>query len=287
MPICHDAKLFPRLFSSNRSLDVPYLPLEADLAPIGENRSFNLEGTLCFYIVHNISEASSCIPLYNQTAGWFDLPPDSGGPCHSAKATWVSGWWPAKMSNSIPPRQPKWAPYCSGVNWGEIWPWTGCQSHTVTWVDKAQRFSFSPWISTGFNKSFPGSNFSDQNPFQSYVSNPFDNWLLYGINGSCMNLEPMIVIGGGVHGVSQFTWSTSCPWGPGSPKSPQFQTVMTPEGVTAIYSAQMGCSGEGSRAVHNITYNSTPVCVYPPFLFILSKAEPTYCDNYSCFYTQC
>ena len=142
MPICHDAKLFPCLFSSNRSLDVPYLPLEADLAPKGENRSFNLEGTLCFYIVHNISEASSCIPLYTQTAVWFNLPPDSGGPCHSANATWVSGWWPAKMNNSTPPCQPKWGPYCWGINWEEIWPWSGCQSHTVTWVDKRWFFLF-------------------------------------------------------------------------------------------------------------------------------------------------
>ena len=61
--------------------------MEANLVPIGENRSFSLEGTLCFYIVYNISEASSCIPLYNQTAGWFDLPSSSSGPCHSANAT--------------------------------------------------------------------------------------------------------------------------------------------------------------------------------------------------------
>ena len=91
MPIHHDAGLFPRLFTSNRSLDIPYLPIETDLAPIGENRSFGLKGTLCFYIVRNISETSSCIPLYNQMAGWFDLPLSSSGPCHSANATWASG----------------------------------------------------------------------------------------------------------------------------------------------------------------------------------------------------
>lgn len=46
MPVRHDAKLFPRLLSSNKSLDVPYLPLELEKAPLGENRSFDLAGSL-------------------------------------------------------------------------------------------------------------------------------------------------------------------------------------------------------------------------------------------------
>lgn len=82
MPVHHDAKLFPRLFSSNRSMGAAFLPLDSEIAPLEENRSFFLEGTLCFQLVDNISVTTPCIPIYNQTAGWFDLPEDSPGPCY-------------------------------------------------------------------------------------------------------------------------------------------------------------------------------------------------------------
>lgn len=202
MPIHHDAKLFPCLFGTNRAIDVPYLLLDSDIAPVEDGRIFDLEGNLCFSLVKNLNDTSGCIQLYNQTAGWFALPETSSGPCHSANASWVSGWWPAEIATGQPPRQPKWAPYCQGINWGDLWPWTGCQSRTVIWANKGKYFTFSPGINTAFNNTHAGHNFSDQNPFQVYPSNPFDNWLLCGINGSYMNLEPMVMMNGGSHGVS-------------------------------------------------------------------------------------
>lgn len=82
MPIHHDAKLFPRLFTSNKSFDLPFLPLDEKVAGLGEYRNFSLLGSLCFTLVCNISQNNDpCMKLYNQTAAWFNLLWDSSGPC--------------------------------------------------------------------------------------------------------------------------------------------------------------------------------------------------------------
>lgn len=99
---------------------MPYLPLNAEVASIEWDRTFALGGALCFSLVKNISDSSACVLLYNQTMGWFDLPEESGEPCHSANATWINGWWPAKEAEEVPPHQLKWAPYYLGMNWGEM-----------------------------------------------------------------------------------------------------------------------------------------------------------------------
>lgn len=41
---------------------------------------------------------------------------------------------------------------------------------------------------------------------------------------------------------------------------------------------------ERSETTH---YSPTPVCVYPPFMFIVSKVSLRSCSNETCFYTQC
>ena len=79
-------------FGTNKTIDVPYLSLDSEMASVEEGRGFVLEGSLCFSLVKSISDSSACIQLYNQTAGWFDLPQESSRPCHSANATWVRGW---------------------------------------------------------------------------------------------------------------------------------------------------------------------------------------------------
>lgn len=284
MPIRHNAKLFPRLFSTNKSFDVPYLPYDEEIAGVGENRSIILSGSLCFEVARRLQAPSnSCIVLYNQTAAWFDLPYHSG-PCRAANASWISGWWPARQGKGVLPVQPKWAPYCYGPNWGQYWPWTGCQSHKVTWAHSDSVFTFSPAISTSFNDTYAGSNYTDQDPNQVYSSNPFDNWLLCGVNGSCMNLEPMAMIAGGAHGISEYTWSSSKTWGSfgNSPTSAPL--------TTSGYSVNAGCSGEGVKPGRNVTYKPTPVCVYPPFVFIVSNKTTNgvlKCSNDTCFYAQC
>ena len=161
------------------------------------------------FMIMNISDSSNCISLYNRSAAWFDAPTTST--TYKVNASWVSGWWPAKGEFEKPvPHQPKWALHCSSKREGFL-PWTGCQSKTVVWTDKGY-FTFSPGISTSYNRTFAGRNFTDQDPVQVTTSNPVDLWLLCGINGSCTDLTPFVMIGGGVHGVATFSWSSSEPF---------------------------------------------------------------------------
>ena len=50
MPVCHDAIVFPKFFTTNKTLDLPYLPYDPTGAPLGENRSLLEQGSLCFQI---------------------------------------------------------------------------------------------------------------------------------------------------------------------------------------------------------------------------------------------
>ena len=74
-------------------------------------------------------------------------------------------------------------------------PWTVCQAQKYTWAVE-KYFSFSPYISREYNDTFAGYDFSAVDPLRPN-SNPFDQWLLCGVNGSCTDLAPMAMIGGG------------------------------------------------------------------------------------------
>lgn len=263
MPIQHDVKLFPRIFGTNKSFDVPYWPLDTEIAGLGEERNFTLLGSLCFRVVHNISlNQTDCILLYNQTAAWFDAPSESG----QTNATWISARWPiaASKGNFPIPSQPKWSPFCTGRRDSALPPWTGCQSRGVRWAVK-DHFTFSPNIGTLFNDTLPGYNWTFQNPAQAVVANPFDNWLLCGVNGSCTDLAPMaMVLGGGVGNASLY-WNAS---------------------ETFESSVELKKPGK------NITFGPIPVCVYPPFIFVVSNGTKVNdkvlnCNDETCFYTQC
>ena len=69
-------------------------------------------------------------------------------------------------------------------------------------------------------------------------------------------------------GVSEFTWSTSREWGKFSPEP----LTLAPTSTTAGYQTDAGCIGEGVKPGHNVIFKPTPVCVYPPFVFIVSNA---------------
>lgn len=70
MPVRHDAQVFPRLFTTTTKLNLPYIPLDSEIAPIGKNRSLTNEGSLCFTVFADAN--SSCINLFRFSAGWFD-----------------------------------------------------------------------------------------------------------------------------------------------------------------------------------------------------------------------
>jgi hypothetical protein len=92
----------------------------------------------------------------------------------------------------------RWAPFRRGVR-DSILPWTGCQSIKVAWAVK-NYLSFSPYIGIVHNSSFSGYNWTYQNPAQVGASNPFNVWLLCGVNGSCTDLSllSMVVVVGGM-----------------------------------------------------------------------------------------
>jgi hypothetical protein len=74
MPVRHDAQVFPRFFATNRSLNIPYLLLYKEIAPIEGNVSIKLKGILWFFLVNQINKSSDCAQLYNHSAAWFDKP---------------------------------------------------------------------------------------------------------------------------------------------------------------------------------------------------------------------
>ena len=90
---------------------------------------------------------------------------------------------PAVMTEDL-----RWAPFCRGVH-DFLPPWTGYQSRNY--------FSFSPYLGTVHNSSFSGYNWTYQNPAQVGASDPFNVWLLCGVNGSCTDLSPLLQVTGG------------------------------------------------------------------------------------------
>ena len=274
----HDAQVFPRFFVSNLSLNLAYLPLDEQISPIEGPRNFSLKGSLCFVLVKNISYVGECIQLYNQSAAWFEIPWDT--PPYSVNASYLSGWWPSMDPTGTPSRQPRWAPFCIGEIGGDgRFPWTGCQSREVVWAKK-DLFSFSPNISTVFNATYPGRNFTNQDPRTFSVANPFDVWLLCGINGSCTDLSPFAMVGGGVQGVGRFNWSSSTPFGD------FFSPPVEPTGSWS----NLRIPGKFESFI-NTTFAPTPVCVWPPFVWLVGNASMEEgmlpCSPNTCFYTLC
>ena len=74
LPLTHSAQVFPRFFTSNTSLQLPFLPDDEGVAPVTEPLQLALQGVLCFQLIVNISQDNGCVQLYNQTAAWFDRP---------------------------------------------------------------------------------------------------------------------------------------------------------------------------------------------------------------------
>jgi hypothetical protein len=67
MPVRHDAIVFPKFFTTNKKLDLPYLPFDPLRVPLGENRSLQEQGFLCF----QLSQKGGCIQLSIHMLGSF------------------------------------------------------------------------------------------------------------------------------------------------------------------------------------------------------------------------
>lgn len=48
-----------------------------------------------------------------------------------------------------------------------------------------------------------------------------------------------------------------------------------------------GCTKRLEDVVNVTSYTAAPVCLYPPFLFILSNSSFTNCSNETCSLSQC
>ena len=68
MPVRHDAIVFPKFFTTNKTLDLPYLPYDPTRAPLGKNRSLLEQGSLCF----QINGPEKCINLTARALGMFN-----------------------------------------------------------------------------------------------------------------------------------------------------------------------------------------------------------------------
>ena len=64
IPLMHSAQVFPRFFTSNASLQLPFLPWDGEIAPVQESMLLQLKGLLCFQMIQNISQMSDCVQLY-------------------------------------------------------------------------------------------------------------------------------------------------------------------------------------------------------------------------------
>ena len=68
MPIRHDAIDFPKFFTTNKTVDLPYLPYDPARAPLGENRSLLEQGSLCL----KINGPGKCVNLTARALKMFN-----------------------------------------------------------------------------------------------------------------------------------------------------------------------------------------------------------------------
>ena len=156
MPVRHDAIVFPKFFTTNKTVDLPYLPYDPTRAPLGENRSLLEQGSLCF----QINGPGNCFNLtaralgkFNEhRGGWVSTTQDTSNVDITftnrtfwQEVNWVNGTFlPPNFSDKERPHQPKIAPHCSLEDEGLILPWSDCQSSITRWADQSKTFSFSP-----------------------------------------------------------------------------------------------------------------------------------------------
>ena len=70
MPVMHNAQIFPRFFTTDKELGLAYLSLDEQIQALQENRTFFLQGSLCFMLISSLkirANVYSCI--INQQPG--------------------------------------------------------------------------------------------------------------------------------------------------------------------------------------------------------------------------
>ncbi|XP_076774434.1 uncharacterized protein LOC143435478 [Arvicanthis niloticus] len=283
MPVRHSAAVFPKFFTTNKTLDLPYMPYDPTRAPLGETRSLPERGSLCFQTTEN----GDYIPLSRRALGWFydqrkwakmtikknNKHTEFSQPFWQS-AIWLNGTFlPPNFSDGEYPHQPKVSPLCSVEDEGGILPWSECQSRITRWADANKTFSFSPNMILD-----PKANtVMREGPFlQGHSMNPFHKWLLCGINGSCTTLNSLVFLQGGAAGRTYFTGIIN-------------GTMVKQEGDRApqVTDATQLITGVNKTLIKHTDFLPTPVCVYPPFLFILLNNSFIDCSNETCEMSLC
>lgn len=70
MPVMHNAQIFPHFFTTDKELELAYLPFDEQIQALLENRTFFLQGSLCFMLISSLkirANVYSCI--INQQPG--------------------------------------------------------------------------------------------------------------------------------------------------------------------------------------------------------------------------
>ena len=71
MPVMHNVQIFPHFFTTDKELGLAYLPLDEQIQALQENRTFFLQGSLCFMLISSLQDKSQCISFYYQSAAWL------------------------------------------------------------------------------------------------------------------------------------------------------------------------------------------------------------------------
>lgn len=108
MPVMYNAQIFPRFFTTDRELGLPFLPWDSQIERVIDNRTHYLPGSLCFVLN---STTPGCLGLHVQSVsnivnGW-----DNKTHWGQIFYTELTGTWP-RSSYSENLKQPKLAPFC-------------------------------------------------------------------------------------------------------------------------------------------------------------------------------
>ena len=109
---------------------------------------------------------------------------------------------------------------------------------------------------------------------QERSMNPFRKWLLCGINVSCTDLNTLAFIRGGTARKASFTGITT-------------GTMLKQDGSGQSFVNTTEIFVGFNRTIVNQNYSPATVCVYSPFLLILSNDSFKDCSNNSCWMSQC
>ncbi|XP_047375883.1 uncharacterized protein LOC124961286 [Sciurus carolinensis] len=286
LPLTNTLLILPPLFSTNASTGLPTALNDPDIQSYNSSVIF-LPGTLCFDLPSNVTKYfdpftelpyGPCINLQCQVQGLFSRKEDAktktratvqftyegpqgkGGHIETVgSVVSITGLVPRRLPlSSVGFKTPRIFPPCN-PKFSTPPIWTGCQN-TRRAAPVQHGFFFTP----NFTSQRTTENFTDHDAFLGILHvNPFDNWLLFTSSSGYTNLQPLFALLGG-----SFKF---CNW----------SHFMDSSYITE---ASVNC-------IKTIIFPPTPVCVSPPFMFLLTNSVDNTsvlnCSINNCSLSQC